>query len=549
MISIYERAIVNHENPAQQQLSLEKDLQQFFRLTPPLKIENEFNQISGSVDKQFFYLNLSLKVIEELDVEPVQAFALLEALRGIIYDKFNTITSRFIGKPLVENSKVNEMVFNAIDLFSRFTATYDSVIDEAKHFGDSQAFIMGSAIHRALADKSRLVLCYLQLYQDVPEATWKHINRLYLAAQDYNIANQVIADKHVFPNHTLSIKQLYMYSMLLACAGTHTLCANDIGILAELLKDWLALIQAQPKSRFKQYDNPLCVDPVQLSTPLFYDRVTNQDSRSLLVFDFEKLRQKLSKYHVAQSFVNGRRLSLSSAIANQILQNWLAPYQRRLIRTQADEHTLAIALGIHEAWPPRLQACGIPAALSVESFAGQKLNFAMSLPHTGFEVIQSQAQLSTVNRIKIIDESAHGFCLSWPVSFASKLSHGQVLVMHDIARERFMLGQIVWLKQLADKSLQTGIAVLSDHVCPVFVTPLQRNKDTKSHNAVPAFLCLQREGARESVELVVPTNHLAMGQLCILQQHDKMQAAQLLELSQQTELFQRFNLAFYEQSA
>ena len=548
MISIYERAIINHDNPAQQQLALEKDLQQFFRLTPPLKIESEFNQISGSVDKQFYYLHLSLKVIEELDVEPVQAFALLEALRGIIYDKFNTITSRFIGKPLIENSKVNEMVFNAIDLFSRFTATYDSVIDEAKHFGDSQAFIMGSAIHRALADKSRLVLCYMQLYQDVPDATWKHINRLYLSAQDYNIVNQVIADKHVFPNHTLSIKQLYMYSMLLSCAGTHTLCANDIGILAELLKDWLALINAQPKSRFKQYDNPLCVDPTQLSTPVFYQQLSAPDSRSLLVFDFDKLKQKLSKYHVAQSFVNGRRLSLSSAIANQILQNWIAPYQRRLIRTQTDDHTLAIALGINEAWPPHLQANEIPSQLNFETFSGRKLNFSVELLETGFAEIGSQAQLSTVSRIKIIDESAHGFCLSWPVSFASKLAHGQVLVMHDIARSQFMLGQIVWLKQLANKSLQTGIAVLSHRVAPVFVTVLQRNSSNHKQQAVPAFLCLQDEGARANFELIAPANHLSMGQICILQQHQQHQAAQLLELSQQTELFQRFNLAFYEQA-
>lgn len=546
MISIYERAIINHDNPAQQQLALEKDLQQFFRLTPPLKIESEFNQISGSVDKQFFYLHLSLKVIEELDVEPVQAFALLEALRGIIYDKFNTITSRFIGKPLIENSRVNEIVFSAIDLFSRFTATYDSVIDEAKHFGDSQAFIMGSAIHRALADKSRLVLCYLQLYQDVPEATWKHINRLYLSAQDYNIVNQVIADKHAFPNHTLSIKQLYMYSMLLSCADTHTLSANDIGILAELLKDWLALIQAQPKSRFKMYDNPLCIDPMQLSTPVFLQQLQAQDSRSILIFDFDKLKQKLSKYHVAQSFVNGRRHSLSSSIANQILKNWLTPYHRRVERTQAEDLTLAIALGLTEAWPPQLQAVPLPSDLTAAQFDGRKLNFAIQLPETGFAEIDSQSQLSTVSRIKIIDESANGFCLSWPVSFATKLAHGQILVMHDTARQRFMLGQIVWLKQLADKSLQTGVAVLSQRVSPVYVTSLQRNNSSNKHQAVPAFLCLQNEGVRESFELVAPTHHLSMGQICILQQHNKLQAAQLLELSQQTELFQRFNLAFYE---
>lgn len=548
MISIYERAVINNDNPAQQQLSLEKDLQQFFRVTPPLKIENEFNQLSGAVDKQFYYLHLSLKVIEELDVEPVQAFALLEALRGIIYEKFNTITSRFIGRPLVENSKVNEIVFNAIDLFSRFTATYDSVIDEAKHFGESQAFIMGSAIHRALADKSRLVLCYLQLYQDVPDATWRHINRLYLSAQDYNIANQVIADKQIFPNHTLSIKQLYMYSMLLSCAGTHTLSTHDIGVLAELLKDWLALIQASPRSRFKQYDNPLCVDPMQLSTPVFFDQLSDKDSRTILVFEFDKLKQKLSKYHVAQSFINGRRLSLSSAIANQILKNWLSPYQRRVERISAEDQTLTVAIGLTEAWPPQLQAAPLPAAFTIESFNGVKLNFSHDLPHTGFAEIQSQQQMSTLNRVKIVDESAHGFCLSWPVSFANKLAHGQILVMHDIARQRFMLGQIVWLKQLADKSLQTGIAVLSDRVAPVFVSPLPRAGNTPKP-ALRAFLCLQSDGARASFELVAPANHLSMGQVCALQQREQCHAAQLLELSHQSELFQRFNLAFYEQSA
>lgn len=546
MINLYERAMTSKDDPTQHQVLLERDLQQFFRITPPLKIETEFSQISGAVDKQFFYLHLSLKVIEELDVEPVQAFALLEALRGIIYEKFNTITSRFIGKPLIENSKINEVMFDAIDLFSRFTATYDSVIDEAKHFGESQAFIMGSAIHRALTDKSRLVLCYLQLYQDVPEATWKHINRLYIAAQTYNIANQVIADKHQLPNHALSIKQLYLYSMLLACSGTNTLVAADIRALAELLKDWITLVQAQPQSRFKQYDNPLCVDPQLLSVPVFHQQLECSDSRSLLIFDFSKLKQKLNKSHVVQSFVNGKRYVLSSTAANQILRQWLQPYQRQHPRNIADStQTLALALGVQDSWSPTMQP-GNYSEFTAHDFGNRKLDFNRHFNDTSLQAITSQQQLTAVTHVQVVDESANGYGLQWPASFAHKLQHGQLLILNDIGSQQFSLGQLVWLRQKADKTLLTGVAVLADQVAQVYVTALARNGGV-SPNPVQAFLGVQREGFRETFELIAPANQLAMGQLCLIDQGGQPLSAQLLELCQQTELYQRFNLAFYEQ--
>ena len=216
---------------------------------------------------QFQYLNLVLKVIEELDVEPVQAFALLEAVRSIIYRKVFAVTSRFLGKTVLPGSKTSALLFEAIEVFARLTDTYDSIIDEARHFGDSQVFIMGSAIHRALSDKARLIQCYLQLYMDVPKSVWRHLGQLYRVAEDYNVFNQTMPDKLAFPDATLTVRQVYLYVMLLAASGSRNLVVEDIAALAEHLKDWVKLVTV------RKYDPAsgelrLCMDPQTMQVPL-----------------------------------------------------------------------------------------------------------------------------------------------------------------------------------------------------------------------------------------------------------------------------------------
>src|SRR5690606_25037815 len=158
--------------------------------------------------------------------------------------------------------------FEAIDLFSRLTATYDSVIEEARHFGESQTFIMGSAIHRALSDKARLVLYYFQLYQEVPIGVWRHVNWLYRTADEFNIFNQVMVDKIALKNHSLSVRQLYLYLMLLASSGGRNINTDEIAALGELLKDWIKQVSMHKLDENSSHP-VLCIDPLKLNTPVF----------------------------------------------------------------------------------------------------------------------------------------------------------------------------------------------------------------------------------------------------------------------------------------
>lgn len=530
------------------QLFLEKELQQFFKITPPLKIEDEFSKIHGSVNSQFIYLKLALKVVEELDVEPVQAFALLEALRPVIFEKVRIITSRFVGKTVVNNSKAYDVVLEAIDLFARLTATYDSVIDEAKYFGESQIFIIGSAIHRALADKSRLILFYQLLYQDIPDSLWRHTNRLYITAEDYGVTNHAIADTQAFPGYTFSVKQIYLYSMLLASAGTNKLNVTDIVALSELLKSWLTQIHI--RSECQPSENPLCMAPAHFLYPLFRSQVVDCPDKGIFYFDFDKFRQKLQRSHVIQAFVGGKRFTLSITTFNKILSNWTLCPERHPTRKAIDQPLFVschIGFALDNLQSPLLLSTTKAGEKKLGDFRNRKLKLSLNSGHVQMDSIPLlAAAVNHVAEAKIIDISNNGYCLEWPEHNVAGLATGEVILIEDKNEQRCKLGQVVWMKCKTGRVIQTGIAVLANAIIPCLLRQVKRNEQEPETAPCQALVMVNQHGDRIIYSVLVKKSNLVMGQVLELLQADKSWYLQLLELCSQNDNYQVFNIAFYE---
>lgn len=530
------------------QVVLERDLQQFFKSTTPGKIENTFRDIGGSASSQFLYLNLVLKVIEELDIEPVQAFALLEAVRPVIYRKFEAVTDRFIGKAVVPGSKNSAIVFEAIDVFLRLTDTYDSVIEEARHFGDSQTFIMGSAIHRALSDKARLALCYQQLYHDVPASVWRHVNFLYRSADEFNIFNHVMPDKLAFRNHALTVRQLYLYIMLLSCAGTRNMNIEEMSALAELLKDWIKQVGIK-KLNENSDQLVLCMDPARLSTPVFSCQLTDKSSASLFGIDLGKLPEKLLRSHSHQKFVDNTRYVLSPWTTERVVGNWTRFISRSELRN-SDESPRCINACVG------LQMTALISAPTAESLARPGVS-ARDLrdKKLSLTIESEQLQLDTITVLpsdtfkplqpRIIDHSNTGYCLQWHDDGSVKLAVDEILVLQDERDGLCRLGQIIWIRAVSRTEYQTGVAIISSEVMPVLArllpSPYSNNHDRVSRG----FVICQTAGERKHFGMLLEQAGWQTNQAIELIQTNKTFHARILEPLYQSETYQSFNIAFF----
>lgn len=525
------------------QIVLERDLQQFFKSTTPAKIENTFRDIGGSASSQFLYLNLVLKVIEELDIEPVQAFALLEAIRPIIYRKFEAVTDRFVGKAVLPGSKNTTIVFEALEVFARLTDTYDSVIVEARHFGDSQTFIMGSAIHRALSDKARLVLCYQQLYQDVPASVWRHVNFLYRTADEFNIFNHVMPDKLAFRQHALTVRQLYLYIMLMSCAGTANMTVEEISALAELLKDWIKQVGIK-KLPADAGPQALCMDPAILSTPVFLGQLANKTSVSLFCIDLGKLPEKLLRSRSHQKFVDNIRYVLSPWTTERIVSNWTQFAERTSLRCSdvAPRYLTAyVGLSAPVAAP---MAC---STVSTRDLRDKKLSLTMESDQVPLDVLTTlPADQEQSLQARIIDHSAAGYRLQWLDDGGARLAINEVLVLQDDRDGVCRLGQIIWIRAVSRSEYQTGVAILSAEVMPVQARLVPLPYSNSSDKIARGFVICQTMGDQRHFGILLAQAAWQTNQAVELIQTDKSFHARLLEPLKQNEKYQAFNIAFFK---
>ena len=269
------------------QLLRERELEKFFRTATPQSLKANLAGMPASAPEQLAYLNLMLKVLSELDVQPVQVFSLLETMRPVVYEKFNVLTSRFFGKSAAFPPRVQELLNQAVSLQSHMAATYDSVVEEARAQGDKQAFIVGTAIQRAMADKAHLLYCYLQLYLPVPQQMWKQFHKLYKVAVEYKLLSQAVPDVMVFPRKPLNLRQIYLYAMMMGSSNTQRMNSADIVVLSEALKEWVQFINLTDK-RTADPENQLVINLDVGVPPLFLTEVNNKLSPNLVFLQNEK---------------------------------------------------------------------------------------------------------------------------------------------------------------------------------------------------------------------------------------------------------------------
>ncbi|HQQ75345.1 MAG TPA: hypothetical protein PK031_09350, partial [Pseudomonadales bacterium] len=417
------------------QLQQEKQLEKFFRTATPQSLKTHLSKMPASVSEQIVHLNAVLKVLNEMDVQPVQIFSLLETVRPVVYEKFNLLTSRFLGKSAVFPQRVQDMLTQAVALLSHLASSYDNVVEETRAQGDKQAFILGAAIQRAMADKAYLLYCYLQLYLPVPQQIWRQFHKLYKVAAEYKLLSQTTPDALVFPRKPLNPRQTYLYAMMLDRSDTQRLSSQDIQTLSEALKDWVPFITLAD-SKPADAVNPLVINLEAPSGALFYGDLTNKFSNKLVFIQLDKFvahLKSLKKYSLRVSITE--EWLFDKAMIEQLIDQWTVHRSRSTDRIAVNEIVI-IALGflpVHYYLsgfrePEILQGS---AEFSEKDPVG-KLSYG-ELPEEfrAMTYVPQQIKIDKpffpYEKVLAVDESSGGYCLEWPSEARSDLSIGELV--------------------------------------------------------------------------------------------------------------------------
>lgn len=514
------------------QLQQEKQLEKFFRTATPQSLKTHLSKMPASVSEQIVHLNAVLKVLNEMDVQPVQIFSLLETVRPVVYEKFNLLTSRFLGKSAVFPQRVQDMLTQAVALLSHLASSYDNVVEETRAQGDKQAFILGAAIQRAMADKAYLLYCYLQLYLPVPQQIWRQFHKLYKVAAEYKLLSQTTPDALVFPRKPLNLRQTYLYAMMLDRSDTQRLSSQDIQTLSEALKDWVPFITLAD-SKPADAVNPLVINLEAPSGALFYGDLTNKFSNKLVFIQLDKFvahLKSLKKYSLRVSITE--EWLFDKAMIEQLIDQWTVHRSRSTDRIAVNEIVI-IALGF---LPVHYYLSGFrePEILqgSVEFSEKDpvgKLSYG-ELPEEfrAMTYVPQQIKIEKpffpYEKVLAVDESSGGYCLEWPSEARNDLSIGELVSIKPRLSPYWKVGEIVSLTKTKDKKIRTGINLISTEAIPV-VAKLANKPDL-----IPALLCpAERSLSRKSATAIVPLLTCQMGEKLQLAQLGNVRTVQLMQ--------------------
>ncbi len=514
------------------QLQQEKLLEKFFRTATPQSLKAHLAGLPAGVSEQIMHLNAMLKVLSELDVQPVQVFSLLETVRPVVYEKFNMLTSRFMGRSAVFPARIQELLGQAVALLGHLASSYDNVVEETRAQGDKQVFILGAAIQRAMADKAYLLYCYLQLYLPVPQQIWRQFHKLYAIAAENKLLIQTTPDPLVFPRKPLNLRQIYLYAMMLDHSDTPRLSSGDIRTLSEALKDWVPHITILDSKPDKD-ENPLVINLEAPAGAVFYADLANKYSSKLIFLQLDKFvthLQSLKKYSLRLNITE--EWLFDKPMIEHLIEQWTVYKQKSTDRVALNEVVVAV-LGVQ---PVHYYLSGFRDAevlMGKATFADKepqgKLLYG-ELP-TGFRVLTNTPPTMKIEKpaypymkVMAVDQSPGGYCLEWHSDAQDDLAVGEIISIRHKVSPYWKVGEVVSITHTEDNKVRTGINLISTEAVPVVARLLNKI------DALPILLCpAEKSLNRKSATAIVPVSVCQMGEKLQIAQLGNARAIQLMQ--------------------
>ena len=496
-------------------------------------------------------LGHALKALDELDIPPMQKFALLDVLRAGAYQAVEGMTSGFMGSASGFSEEFKNIINQAMLLQGQLASSYTNVAISARLLGQSQLFIMGSALHRAMMDQYSMLAFYLQLSLPVPQQLWRQLHRLYKVAEDGQLLAHVMGD-NVFANEQmLTIKQIYMAALLLGAARCHQLHAEDVATTAKALKKWALQVEVA-KQPEQVRDWQLAVDLDSGTCAYFETMETLGGSGNWRYLHTRKLVTFLARQGGQAVKLGERSITLQDELLKHLAAAWSEYIERDNTRHERDDSVMSSvgfaalhyyltgAMDVEQfigelrpekhAQPRKLVMGDVPESFNFRAYLPADINNAEILRHPCHEV-------------RVINESTGGYCLEWPLEAQEHLLIGEILGIKESYAPYWKVGEIVWLKKTEDNLVRAGVRLLSQEAIPV-VARVPQTMGQRGDKLPSLLLPRDREIGAEKTTFLAPNVNLKMGEQLKVVQEGNEQAIQLLEPVKETVAYSQFECAY-----
>jgi hypothetical protein len=446
----------------------------------------------------------AIQELNRLKTDSETRFQLMEIMRGPIHYICESLEKHFLNKAVVLPPKEAKIASLAQALQNHLATGYKAVtmqlLPRVKNMDKDAKKLCQKAIHRAISEKSHVLLRSFQLYYPAPPSFWREMHLLYLIAQRFGLLEYLTEDPEDNAWES-SIYDLYLRSLLLATAKPNQLRQKQIEQVYDAARNWAKFATVTDAKTVAGLfvidvtsDYPPIYQSLMRRTTLphnirFFDASAVSDHLRVLLQLPAGQPHPLATFHVPDKF--------PPDLTRILIQAWGVLAERAF--TRIEEHgSLNLCIGLSathyfvsdkadfnrlitgtssvldpELNNPFLQTGHSRKRDSYESNDVWGLNVDRSKLKLDEQSVGSDIEAYSEQRLanekdkypqyscEIVNTSPGGFCLSWKQDVPPQVKTGEIAGILEPEKSHWSIGVIRWVKQFKDEGVRMGVELIA----------------------------------------------------------------------------------------
>lgn len=442
-------------------------------------------------------------------------FLLLESMRPAVLHIEQQLGKHYLGQSVVLSEKARKVASLARALLDHLVTGYKLVAVETIHKVHDKELgrIATTAIHRAITTIGETLVRDYQLYLPTPRLQWLELHQLFLMAEGSGIALIEIEDKSFRHINSSTVLDAYARTLLLSTSRPNQLRQQEIALVWAATEEWCGLVVIKDTRE----NSDIFAFDLQTDAPPTYRKPASQHTaQTLRAIDAKNLSAhlkqaadsgQLPEKNAEFTFPRG----FNRELAMHLSQAWGNLTERAFARLAASG-TIDICAGLGATHHFVSDGADFEAELRgnrLKILHGHEENpflngrAGKSRGHVEIADIWSQAfdggkarmadegiafnQMATDNMHNLVDEhtrqqqpkhkfdnytctivnsSSGGYCIEWSGEMPGHVRTGELIGLREDGADKWSIGVIRWIKQLAGKGAQLGVELLAPRAMP-----------------------------------------------------------------------------------
>lgn len=507
-----------------------------------------------------------LSLLHRYSLSPAERFAILEALRGPLYDVQDDAAKKFAGKPVPLAPHEQASLGTTLNVWQELALGYLRCFDEAcggvarstrADLEKRREQCSGKPEVAALAalGAQRAAAVFADWQVDLARGSqipagiyWQKLHLLLLATEILGIANKSVDDKLQHGSSHTCVLAAYAECCLLASANIYELPTRHLNWVARWARRWgakLSLLHAAPED-LRNRAVPLWVDLESERPPSYLPR---QAEGGRWLETTELRRSIVARITLLEQGRAPAELQLgddvtqpaATVLLQRVLQRWCKGGATRRQERQPANEPCTVIPGLENAHFELSGRIGFRAPTRSDSTLRKEREEMETYGNHGQRRASADNQTEHLEQWNILDESTSGLRVRRRLKVGGRIGPGQVVAVKIGDGQFYIIGNVRWVLREDDETLVAGFQLFPGEPLPTAVRVVDSTGKTPW---AQSFMLPAIPAIKESATLVLPAGTFRLDREIEVQAKEKIEKRKLFRLLDRGIEFERCN--FYD---